>query len=98
MAYTLGAFPVSVAEYVDAETGHVRHDGGPFRGTYTEFLRDRVERRVESVYRDTPGPRATWEMFSRDVVEAALARVDWDAIAEHWLAAARHELEQGARP
>lgn len=38
------------------------------------------------------------EMFARDVVEAALDRVDWEQIAAHWLEAARHELGQGATP
>jgi hypothetical protein len=38
----------------------------------------------------------TWEMFSRDVVQAALARVDWEQIAAHWLDVARHEVEREA--
>lgn len=96
MAYELGTFPITVGVCVDADTGQVRHDGGPFRGSYVEFLRDRVERRVEHAYRETSGPRPAWEMFARDVVEAALARVDWEQIADHWLEAARHELKQGA--
>ena len=38
----------------------------------------------------------TWEQFKSDVVQAALERVEWHAIAEHWLSAARQDLEQGA--
>jgi hypothetical protein len=38
----------------------------------------------------------TWGMFKADVVDAALARVDWEQIAAHWLDAARHELASGA--
>lgn len=39
----------------------------------------------------------TWDQFRGDVVEAALARVDWEEIATHWLADARHEVEQEGR-
>lgn len=39
----------------------------------------------------------TWYTFANDTVDAALERVDWDAIANHWLAAARDEMTtQGA--
>jgi len=39
----------------------------------------------------------TWDQFRGDVVSAALARVDWEEIATHWLADARHEVEQEGR-
>jgi hypothetical protein len=96
ICYAVGAFPASVSLCVD-ENGEVHRDGGPFKGTFAEFLRDRVERGVERIYRSESAPyRGAWEMYARDVVEAGLSRVDWDAIAEHWLEAARHDLEQGA--
>lgn len=38
------------------------------------------------------GPE-TWYVFANDTVDAALERVDWERIAEHWLDAARHELK-----
>lgn len=34
----------------------------------------------------------TWAMFNADTVAAALERVDWEAIANHWLTAARDEM------
>ena len=58
-----------------------------------EYLRDYVTHNLET---DDPIPVNTWGMFSSDVVDAALARVDWGQIAAHWLDAARHELAKGA--
>lgn len=55
-----------------------------------EWLRTFVTTRV------TPDPetdRDNWAQFSCDVVEAALARVDWGQIAGHWLQVARDELK-----
>jgi hypothetical protein len=37
------------------------------------------------------GPE-TWYVFANDTVDTALERVDWEAIAEHWLSAARQEV------
>ena len=100
--YVVGVFPLRAGVYVNADTGEVRHDGGPVKGTFSEAIRDRVERSVDRVYKcdvvaGEPGVgffggRSAWEMFARDVVDAALARVDWEQIAEHWLRAARDEV------
>jgi hypothetical protein len=60
--------------------------------TLSEYLRDYVEAR--SGVGEVGGH--TFEMFARDVVEAALLRVDWEQIAAHWLDAARHEIAKGA--
>lgn len=93
-AYAVGAFPARVAVCTDADIGETRSDGGPFQGTFAECIRDRVERMVERVYKtDDSTTRGTFEMFARDVVEAALARVDWEQIAAHWLQVARDELK-----
>jgi len=56
-----------------------------------ESLREYVAYQMGGQYRPD-----TWEMFTADVVDLALARVDWDQIAAHWLDAARHELTSGA--
>lgn len=101
--YIAGDFPRRRAgTYVTLATGEVRRDGGPVKGTFSEAIRDRVERSVDRVYKcdvvaGEPGVgffggRSAWEMFARDVVDAALARVDWEQIAAHWLRAARDEV------
>ncbi len=65
-----------------------------------EFLPVRLSDWLRDYVKNATGCDAvggnTWEMFSRDVVQAALARVDWEAIATHWLDAARHELAREA--
>ena len=100
--YVVGVFPLRAGVYVNADTGEVRHDGGPVKGTFSEAIRDRVERSVDRVYKShavarepsvgSLDVRSAWEMFARDVVEAALSRVDWEQIAAHWLRAARDEV------
>lgn len=60
-----------------------------YPATLAEWLRDYVQERAGL---SADGGTA-FEMFARDVVEAALARVDWEQIAGHWLQAARDELK-----
>jgi hypothetical protein len=38
----------------------------------------------------------TFQMFARDTVQAALARVDWEYLARLWLDAAEHEMKREA--
>lgn len=96
--YATGIYPVRVGVSFEDEHG-TRRDGGPFKGTFAEYLRDRVERSVDRVYAtpdDSSTPRPTWEMFSRDVVEAALQRVDWEQLAERFLESAKEKLPGGS--
>jgi hypothetical protein len=65
---------------------------GHYPPTFSQFLRERVE--TETGCASVGG--SLWEMFSRDVVQAALVRVDWEQIAAHWLDATRLELAQKA--
>lgn len=51
---------------------------------FADWLRGYVEERAGVT--DTGG--STFAMFARDVVEAALHRVDWDQLARHWMDAA----------
>jgi hypothetical protein len=59
--------------------------------TFREFL----PLYVQSKLLPWDPPEDTWEQLKNDTVQAALSAVDWDAIAEHWLTAARYQLEQG---
>ena len=62
------------------------------RKSFAELLREFVTfHAVEDPVEDT------WGQFRGDVVSAALARVDWEQIAAHWLESARHEVEQEGR-
>lgn len=54
-----------------------------------DYLRDYVTR---STGCDVPG-ESTWEMFSRDVVQAALDRVAWDELAVYWSTVGLQETE-----
>jgi len=40
----------------------------------------------------------TLEMLSRDLVESALGRVDWDRLADYWLAAGRDDARTRGVP
>ena len=61
---------------------------GHYSATFGEWLRGYVSERSGA----TSVGGSTFEMFARDVVEAALARVDWEQHADHWLEAARQEV------
>ena len=52
-----------------------------------EYLRGYVAYQMGGEFRPN-----TWEMFKADVVDAALSRVEWEQIAQHWLRAARDEV------
>ena len=58
--------------------------------TFAEWLRVYVHHRTNA---DGVGG-TTFEMLARDFVEASLARVDWDRLAEHWLDAGRHDARE----
>ena len=58
--------------------------------TFAQWLREFVE---EGAGVDCGGGTAL-AMLAREFVEAALSRVDWDRLAEHWLEAGRHDARQ----
>ena len=66
----------------------VRRDHYP--DTLAEWLREYVAERAGV---ETVGGTA-FEMFARDVVEAALARVDWEQVADHWLEVGRVDARE----
>jgi hypothetical protein len=70
------------------------------RPTQHDRMADYVRDHVTS--HTTNGPDLTdqpWAMFKADTVAAALERVDWESIANHWLVAARDEMTtHGVQP
>ena len=65
-----------VDELEDAE--FLRH----LRRKVAEWLRSYVEARVIP---EVGTAEDTWGQFSSDTLAAALARVDWEQLAEHWI-------------
>lgn len=64
--------------------------------TFAGWLRGYVTERTQPI---ADPAHDTWAMFTADTVAGALARVDWDSIANHWLAAARDEMRtHGVQP
>lgn len=62
---------------------------GHYPPTFAEWLRDYVRERSGCGI----AGREAFEMFARDVVEAALGRVDWEQLAEHWLEVGRRDAK-----
>ncbi len=54
-----------------------------------EYVRDYVTQRTCDGFDLTDQP---WATLKADTVAAALERVDWESIANHWLGAARDEM------
>jgi hypothetical protein len=82
----------AIAELYVSRPGLSEMSDGHYPPTFNQWIREWVETKSGCVSVDG----GEWDMFARDVVQAALVRVDWEQIAAHWLDAARLELAQKA--
>lgn len=64
--------------------------GSHYPETFAQWLREFVEERCGGL--EVGG--TAFEMLARDFVEAALSRVDWDQLANHWLNVGRDDAKQ----
>jgi hypothetical protein len=76
------------SRYFDNSTGEPVPERTP-DDNMAEYVREHVARQTLP---DADPAHDTWAMFKADTVAAALQRVDWESIANHWLAAAWSEL------
>jgi hypothetical protein len=74
------------SRYFDNSTGEPVPERTP-DDNMAEYVREYVTRQtLDTAANDT------WAMFKADIVSAAVERVDWESIANHWLGAARDEM------
>lgn len=64
-------------------------NAGHWRNAYPERFADWVRQYVEERAGVTDTGGSAFAMFARDVVEAALQRVDWEQIAARWMESAK---------
>jgi hypothetical protein len=81
------------SRYFDNSTGEPVPERTP-DDNMAEYVREYVTRQtLDTAANDT------WAMFKADIVSAAVERVDWESIANHWLGAARDEMTtHGVQP
>jgi hypothetical protein len=81
--------------YLDNSTGEPVPEPTP-DDNMAEYVREYVTR--QTLPRSDPA-HDTWATLKADTVAAALERVDWESIANHWLGAARDEMTtHGVQP